>query len=327
MKSNNHYVLNLCYGNTIYRSSLNRVEFFWTSTPAFSLFLFAKQRSMQKNVLMSAQSEICNFFGSHAAEWMSLPVPYRYGPRVRILHTAAVWENPHTGRLYLIAVGNERTPRSATDWFLLNASRARSDACIITGKVLREEPDTVMGLDNADHDENPLKRFGLGAWRRAMMKRSLRPQIAVLSRYSKPPPELERHPYVFPPGHQLTQKPLWISPNSDTYETSLCSEWEMREVNGIRGAIQLIAAQLPEGGTILLEAGSSAAALYQSEEPIITELMLSVYRGPLHPELIIEPPFALSLSTIEAYFPRKTAWLTESIREGGSWSFAFFLRE
>ena len=83
-----------------------------------------------------------------------------YGERledeVGVLHVASAWRD-ETGRLFALRIGPD-TPSSATDGFALALARARCDAILSTGKILRDEP----GLR---HRPDPVDPQGLTAWR------------------------------------------------------------------------------------------------------------------------------------------------------------------
>ncbi len=78
-----------------------------------------------------------------------------------VLHVAAVWEPP-AGALETLRVG-EGAPRSDSDAVVLSGARARADAILTTGRILRDEPELVHGSIAA-----PDVTGSLGAWRRAL---------------------------------------------------------------------------------------------------------------------------------------------------------------
>lgn len=68
-----------------------------------------------------------------------------------------------------------RAPRSETDRFVLGFSRARADAILTTGKILRDEPDLHYDLPEPH-------RAGLLAWRSEVHRRVEPPRVVVLTR-------------------------------------------------------------------------------------------------------------------------------------------------
>ena len=61
-----------------------------------------------------------------------------------VLHVAAVVVVGGERRVLRI---NEQTPRSAVDYFLLNATRAWADVVVTSGKIVRDEPELSFDLD------------------------------------------------------------------------------------------------------------------------------------------------------------------------------------
>ena len=69
---------------------------------------------------------------------------------------------------------DDKSPRSAYDWFALNLSRARSDLIILTGAILRDEP-LVTGNVLADY------KAVLDEWRRQVWGRQQPPAVCVFT--------------------------------------------------------------------------------------------------------------------------------------------------
>ena len=87
-----------------------------------------------------------------------------------VLHAMSAWRSPE-GRLFILRVGPE-TPRSATDAFALGLTRARVDAIVTTGQILRDEPALTSDLRDPR----------LVAWRRERLGKARPPLVVVLSR-------------------------------------------------------------------------------------------------------------------------------------------------
>jgi hypothetical protein len=77
--------------------------------------------------------------------------------------------------LETIAIG-PHSPKSATDFFLLNLARARADAIVTTGKILRDEPAVEHRLQGADGEP-----AALAAWRRERLGKREPPCSVVLT--------------------------------------------------------------------------------------------------------------------------------------------------
>jgi len=87
-----------------------------------------------------------------------------------VVHVTSAWRGPQ-GELTSLAI-NHVTPASVTDRFVLALARARADALVTTGRILRSEPD----LSHAQADDD-----ALASWRREIMGRGSAPLTAVLS--------------------------------------------------------------------------------------------------------------------------------------------------
>ncbi|MEM9491879.1 MAG: hypothetical protein AAGC55_22225, partial [Myxococcota bacterium] len=88
-----------------------------------------------------------------------------------VVHVTAVWARDHlTLRI------NAETPRSEWDWFALNAARARADAIITTGKILREEPEVSHAIQGPGRAAE-----GLTEWRRQVLGKTEPPYLLVLT--------------------------------------------------------------------------------------------------------------------------------------------------
>ena len=58
--------------------------------------------------------------------------------RAKVIHSAAVWENPNDGKLYSINI-NDQAPKWRHDYWTLNFMRTYADCIVTTGKILRKE--------------------------------------------------------------------------------------------------------------------------------------------------------------------------------------------
>jgi riboflavin biosynthesis pyrimidine reductase len=92
----------------------------------------------------------------------------------RILHVASVWRGGD-GVARMLRIGKE-TPRSRHDAFLLGLARARAEAILTTGRILREEPALTHGLPGP-----PGLRAALAAWRRERLVLAHEAWLLVLS--------------------------------------------------------------------------------------------------------------------------------------------------
>lgn len=92
----------------------------------------------------------------------------------RVLHVASVWRGGD-GVSRVLRIG-PKTPRSRHDAFLLALARARAEAIVTTGRILREEPALTHGPLGP-----PGVRAALAEWRRERLVLAHAPWLLVLS--------------------------------------------------------------------------------------------------------------------------------------------------
>lgn len=191
-----------------------------------------------------------------AAQLYSAPLP----PMQGVLHVTAVAREADGLRVMKIG---EHSPKSALDFFSLNLARARVDAIVVTGSVLRAEPTLRYELGGAT--------AALSAWRDARFERP--PYVLVLSRGA-----LEgAHPVW-----QSWARPIAFVPPEAHADVRAALPDHVHVVTGA-GPREAIAWLREERGCrgISIEAGPSVAVpLYDG---VIDELQLSVFEGALDP--------------------------------------------
>lgn len=227
-----------------------------------------------------------------------------------LLHVAAVWAGDPSWPAILIRPDG---PRSASDRFALELARARADAIVITGKILREELDLHYGQPGAGTSY----QAALTQWRAQALGKREPPRLAILS--SGRAIDLD-HP-VF----RSWVRPLLLVDAAHAEPLRLeLSEGGLEQVELLaleRPSLPATLELLRERGaeTISLEAGPrTLAPLYtQAEGPGVDELMLSLFRGEL-PERLRGGSF-VDRARAEALFE----CVAEAEREGssGPWSF------
>lgn len=182
-----------------------------------------------------------------------------------VVHVVATW--PCEDALTVIKIG-EASPKSASDWFALNFARARADAIIVTGKILREEP--TLRYDLAGPDAELLLR-----WRRQLAGKSKPPRLVVLS-----------SGHGLDLGHRAFAS--WATPVvfTGTAGASLLRDAaSKRQIELVEDpAPSLVAAiawaRAQGAETILLEAGPSSVAPLYTRGNVIDELLLSEFVSP-----------------------------------------------
>lgn len=218
---------------------------------------------------------------------------------VRVRHVCAVSAEGSVMRI------SPRTPRSALDFFLLNAARAGAGAILTTGRILREEPEVVHGVQGP-----PASVAALGAWRREILGLGALPWLAVLTSGRAVDPD---HP-AFAAGLPVV---FLTSPDGERRlrDGGLPSGARVQADSRTDAAhaVTWLAAEAPPGA-VLIEAGPSVArALYDSGR--IEELWLSRYLGDDLPEDLEGGRFEESASV-----PVRSH--TEHVEPSGRWRFS-----
>ena len=99
-------------------------------------------------------------------------------PATSVSHVTSVYSAPtassSTPQPLLTLRVDERSPRSAYDWFALNLSRARASLVVVTGAILRDEP-LLTGNVLAEY------KSALDAWRLQVLKRQHPAAVCVLT--------------------------------------------------------------------------------------------------------------------------------------------------
>ncbi len=221
-----------------------------------------------------------------------------------VLHVTAVWADP-SEPLVTLRIGPE-TPRSARDRFALGLARARCDAILTTGRILREEP----RLLHRYLDDAPGER-ALAAWRRAASGRATRPETAVLTG-----------------GHVDFGHPLFCDGAPVTIFTGQTAAAALRA--GAPPNVRVVGDPDPgprrvveflrgEGRSVSVEAGASTSAALYEPPALVEELMLSTFLAERLPDSVRGPHFELR-GAAEAGL--RLAGSCEIREPSGPWRFA-----
>jgi riboflavin biosynthesis pyrimidine reductase len=181
-----------------------------------------------------------------------------------LLHVVSTFEDTD-GTLRALRIG-EAAPGSETDFFVLNLARARADAIITTGQILRDEPTLRYDLQGSSAQ-------GLAAWRREVLGKTEPPHVIVLT--SAGTGLTPEHPTF----HSWARPVVFTSKDGADHfadsgrlelvrdeEPSLAAVCDWAEAHGFE--------------TISVEAGpSTARQLYADPGYDLAELMLSVFEG------------------------------------------------
>lgn len=226
-----------------------------------------------------------------------------------VVHVAAVWQAPpdqQADRYVTMAICDD-APQSAHDAFALAAARARADAIVTTGRILRAEP-------ALSHE---LRRPALAAWRRERLVKTAPPLLAVLTSGRDLPLD---HPALGAAG-----TPVIYTDRAGAARLAAPPRVDVVAVArpDLRG---LIAHLRADRGcrTILIEAGpSTATALY--EPPVaVDELLLSVFLGQSLPARARARDF-VAPARVRACLPGRTTG-RDAAEPSGPWRFWRFTR-
>ncbi len=183
-----------------------------------------------------------------------------------VVHVAAVWESP-AGAFHNMRIVAD-TPESPTDAWVLALARARADAIVTTGKILREEPSLRFELA-AGPDAS------LSDWRGERLGRATPPWVVVLTGGGELDPA---HPAL------RGERVLVLTGRERAAEVAarladLSAEVIGRERPGLLDALALLRGERGLA-TAVVEAGPSTASVLYEAPGRVDELLLSVCRAP-----------------------------------------------
>ena len=236
------------------------------------------------------------------------------------LHVAAVWRDGERGVVLKI---EHETPRSANDLFALGLARARADAILATGAILRAESDL-------SHDLGATGPWGpaLSRWRREVAGLVEPPRLAILTSGRGLDPEHaalhgEASPVLFVPESKVesVNRVMRASARSGS-AIEVCSLPDEGSSTGAEVAIHQLRKRYG-CERISVEAGPSTVAALYGDRPKIGLLLLSSY---------LEQSLSPSLQAGE--LPRRSDLSAAfeivggsiSREESGQWSFELWVR-
>ena len=200
------------------------------------------------------------------------------------------------------------TPRSELDFFLLNAARARSDAILTTGRILREEPELRHEIQGAPEDVEAL----LG-WREGALRKGEPPFLIVLSSGRDLDP---RHP-----AFATSTRPVVYTAEARVMALRRTLPGEVMVVGdtapSLRRALAFTRSQLG-AQTISVEAGPSTALSLYDDPLQIDELWLSEYLEAEVPATLLGARF-LAPSALDSLLPTRSR--AEHAQASGRWRF------
>jgi riboflavin biosynthesis pyrimidine reductase len=226
----------------------------------------------------------------------------RLGAARGVVHVASAWAAPG-GALVSLRI-NAATPPSRSDRFILELARARAEAIVTTGRVLRTEP----GLTHVLPPD-------LASWRRDVLGRSDAPISIILT--GRPDLDLD-HPLL-----RTSSRPLvHTTPEVSAQLTPRACDAGVEVEGCVSASIETAIASLRQGrgcDSVLLEAGpSTLRPLYREGGPI-DELLLSIYTSRDVPEAALGEPW-FRPATLAA-MGLSCASSVEREEESGRWRF------
>lgn len=235
--------------------------------------------------------------------------------RTGVVHVTALWDPPGQAAPLTTLRINEHSPSSEHDFFVLNLARARADAILCTGRMLRMEPRTRYDLQGPG-----TLSAALADWRLERAGRREPPLLVVLTSGEG-----------FDPAHAA----LRGAPRPVVYTSGQSAPGLRSVVAGTR--IEVVASETPsvreavdwlrrERGASLvsIEAGPTTSSELYREPTCIDELMLSRYREPdLDPRA--RGPALLTLARLRQVVGAGTP-PAEVEETSGRWSFSLHRR-
>ena len=229
----------------------------------------------------------------------------RLDSRPSLSHSFAAWRSEEEAPLTTIRI-NEHSPKSDLDLLALHIARARADAIVITGKILRDEPELAFDL-RAD----PRWGDALVNWRKRRWGLCDPPWLLILTRqgeidFDHPVFSSAVRPLIFTTDRAATRK-LAAAP------CPVVSD----EAPDIRRAIEhLHSARRCE--CVSIEAGPSTARDLYHRPMAVKELLLSVYLDPELDERAQGAPL-VKLSEVRRWFRSETS--VTHCERGQHWTF------
>lgn len=230
-----------------------------------------------------------------------------------VCHIAAVWRDPHGGHRILRLTAN--TPEGAYDRFVLGLCRARADAILTTGRILRSEP----GLTH-DYLGPSTLRHALAEWRLQSLGKTESVRSVILTSgeqlpRSHPLFQGRTRPVIVTSSEGARRLGAWAAAAAVHVVTMA----EPSAAQALRFVRESLGAR-----TISIEAGPhTALPLYQSPS-LVDELWLSVYLSPTVATSVVGPAF-LDPASLDAAFTGHTQPF-EVDEPSGPWQFHRFTR-
>ena len=233
-----------------------------------------------------------------------------FAPTPGVLATMATWDAP-TGR-FVLRVG-AGAPKSATDFFVLQHTRARADAIVTTGKILRDEPRLAYDLEGS-----PAQRDALHAYRSDVLGKRHAAKVYVLT--SGKDLDLEH------PAFRSWATPVLAVPDDAT--SAVLDEAARRGIAIERFARldvrALVTSLRTRFETVTIEAGVTTARSLYDAPSLVDELVLGRFLGPTLTDAAKGAAFLDDAALERALGPRRSDHRVDE--PSGPWAFARYRR-
>jgi riboflavin biosynthesis pyrimidine reductase len=226
-----------------------------------------------------------------------------------VLHVAAVWRPPGEERNVVLRIG-DGTPHSAIDLLLLHVARARAEAIVTTGRILREERAVTHDLQVA-----PGVSVALHEWRRETLGLAAPPWLLVLTS--------GRDVDFSHPAFDAWARPVVLCPESAAGELRRRAAGTRVEVVGcVSPSLKTAIGHLRESRgarRISIEAGPSTAVEAYRSPLLIDELVLSVFLAASLPDGVAGGELPGSSEIERLLGPLRGAFAAD--QESGRWRY------
>lgn len=181
-----------------------------------------------------------------------------------VIHGAAVVRDAD-GLLHVLRIG-PHAPKSQTDFFLLQALRARADVIVTSSANLRAEPDLHHGF------QGPCAQ-GLSDYRRKRIEKLAPPELYILTQSGDLPP---KHLTFGDATDKHVLVPKASAPRVHALGLSHLTIHEVAEVS-VRTAVEL--AHSRGHRTVSIETGPRLVAACYGSDSLVDELCLATFVG------------------------------------------------
>lgn len=240
--------------------------------------------------------------------------------RTGVVHVMAVWQRDD-GPLVTLRTGGDG-PRTAHDALALGLARARADAIVTTGEILRREAELRHDLPGPGNLPSALR-----SWRAEVLGKTVPPLLWVMTRS----------------GEVDLDHPAFSRPARSVIYTRRAGAWAL-ESRAADAGVELVAVPEPSArdavdrlrrefgaATIVVEAGPSVARqLYETADARavparIDELLLTVLHAADLPTRFRGPRF-LPRGDVEQLLGRPRSTVRVSGGDGRRWELARYVR-